>query len=76
LDKNLQLYLLGKNKIVLFAGMILDAGYLMLDIPEFPESEIQKHPVSSLPGPSSERAKTGNRYPGSRHIVNAFHYNG
>jgi hypothetical protein len=48
----------------------------MLDIPEFAESEVQKHPISSLPGRSSERAKTGNQYPGSRNFANAFHYYG
>jgi hypothetical protein len=51
---------------------MLDAGYWMLDIPEFAGSEMQKHPVSSLPGRSPERAKTGNQYPGSRNIANAF----
>jgi hypothetical protein len=55
---------------------MLDAGYLMLDIPEFAASEIQRHPVSSLPGRSSERAKSGIQYPGSRHTNNDFDYNG
>jgi len=43
---------------------MLDAGYLMLDIPEFAGREIQKHPGSR------------NQDSGSRHIANAFHYNG
>ena len=43
---------------------MLDTRYWMLDIPEFAESEIQKHPVSR------------NQYPGSRNIANAFHHNG
>jgi len=49
---------------------MLDARYLMLDIQECTGNEIQNHPdfgelsraVSSLPGRSSERAKTGNQY--------------
>jgi hypothetical protein len=45
-----------RNKTAVIAATILDAGYWMLDIPEFAVSEIQKHPVSSLPGRSSERA--------------------
>jgi hypothetical protein len=65
-----------RNKTVVITGTMLDAGYLMLDIPEFAEREIAQHPVSSLPGRSSERAKTGNQYPGSRIIANAFDYNG
>jgi hypothetical protein len=52
------------NKAVLFTGTMLDAGYLMLDILKFADSEIQQHPVSR------------NQYPGSRHVANAFHCNG
>jgi hypothetical protein len=59
----------GRSKTVVITGM-------MLDILEFAESEIQQHPVSSLPRRSSERAKTGNQYPGSRNIANHLHYNG
>jgi hypothetical protein len=40
---------------------MLDARYSMLDIEECTANEIQNHPVSSLPGRSSERAKTGNQ---------------
>ena len=43
---------------VAFSGQMLDARYLMLDIQECTWNEIQKHPVSSLPGRSSGRAKT------------------
>jgi len=41
--------------------MITDPEYLMLDIPDIAEGEIQKHPESR------------NQYPGSRHIANGFH---
>jgi hypothetical protein len=54
---------------------MLDARYLMLDIQEGTENEIQNHPVSSLPGRSSERAKTGNQYPGSINIATGFRRN-
>jgi hypothetical protein len=37
-----------RSKTVDFIGAMLDAGYLMLDIPEFAGSEIQKHPVSRI----------------------------
>jgi len=48
----------------------------MLDIiAEFTRSEIQKHPLSSMPGRSSEKAKTGIKYPGSCSIANGFHRN-
>jgi hypothetical protein len=48
---------------------MLDAGYWMLDagcrldIPEFVEAEILKHPNYSVAGRGFERAKTGNQYP-------------
>jgi hypothetical protein len=45
-----------------------DAGCSILDIHECTGGEIQKHRSSSLPGRSSERAKTGIQYPGSRNI--------
>jgi hypothetical protein len=48
----------------------------ILDIQELAGSETQKHRVSSLPGRSSVRAKTGNQDPESRNIANAFQYNG
>jgi len=69
---------------VAFSGQMLvgaviprsgDARYLMLDIQDCTANEIQKHPVSSLPGRSSERAKTGNQYPGSIHNSNGFRLN-
>jgi hypothetical protein len=41
-----------------FYGQILDAGCLMLDNYQYTNGEFQPHPVSSLPGRSSERAKT------------------
>jgi hypothetical protein len=41
-----------------FSGQMLDAGCLMLDTCQYTNGEFQKHPVSSLPGRSSERAKT------------------
>jgi len=44
---------------------MLDAGYLMLDDEESSIGKFHYHPVSSLPGRSSERAKTGNQNPGS-----------
>jgi hypothetical protein len=46
---------------VAFSGQMLDARYLMLDIQECTWNAIQKHPVSSLPGRSSESGKTGNQ---------------
>ena len=52
----------GISKTVVFSATILDAGYLMLDILEFPTSEIRKYPVSR------------NQYPGSRNITNDLHY--
>jgi hypothetical protein len=51
---------------------MLDAGYLMLDNYQFTDGEFQQHPVSSLPGRSSERAKTGNQNPGSVNAGNGF----
>jgi hypothetical protein len=63
------LFMSGTGKTVVFTATIPDAGYLIPDIPKFPTSEIRKHPVFSLPGRSSESAKAGNRYPGSRNIV-------
>jgi hypothetical protein len=48
----------------------------MPGIPEFAEGGIRKHPVSSVPGRRPERAKTGNRYPGSRNIAKDFHRKG
>jgi len=39
---------------VVFSGQMLDARYWMLDIQECTGNEIKKHPVSSLPGRSSE----------------------
>jgi hypothetical protein len=48
-----------------FSKQMLDAGYSMLDDLEYPDGEIQRHPVSSLPGRSSESGKTGNQYQGS-----------
>ena len=54
----------GIKKTVVVAATMLDAGYLMLDILEFPTSEIEKHPVSR------------NQYPGSRNIASDLHYNG
>jgi hypothetical protein len=66
-------FMLGTSKTVVFTATIPDAGYLIPDILKFPTIEIRKHPVFSLPGRSSERAKTGNQYPGSRHITNGFH---
>jgi len=35
----------GRRKAADFPGTMLDAGYLMLDIVEFAEGEILKHPV-------------------------------
>jgi len=43
---------------------MLDAGYLMLDIPEFAGTEIQKNPASSI------------KYPGSLSIAKGVHHNG
>ena len=40
-----------------------------------PEPAEGSRVVSSLPGRSSERAKTGIKYPGSRNIANGFHRN-
>ena len=51
-------------EMVAFSGQMLDAGYLMLDIQECTNSEIEKHPVSR------------NQYPGSVNIGNGFHRNG
>jgi len=51
----------------------LDAGYLMLDGEESTIGEFHHHPVSSLPGRSSERAKTGNQNPGSVNTGAGFH---
>jgi hypothetical protein len=39
-------------------------------------NEVDKYPASSLPGRSSERAKTGNQHPRSRSIANNFHHIG
>jgi len=71
------------------ARAMLDAGYLLLveaqrrsrfrgDILIFAGSDTQKHPVTSLRGRSSERAKTGIKDPRSSklHIANGFHRNG
>jgi len=52
----------GRRKSVVFPRSMLDARYLMLDIQDCTGNEIQNHPVSSYPGRSSERAKTGNQY--------------
>jgi len=52
---------------------MLDTGYLMLDNLQYTIGEFHCHPVSSLPGRSSERAKTGNRNPGSVSGGNGFH---
>jgi hypothetical protein len=54
----------GINKTVVFTAKMLDAGYLMLDIPEFLASDYQKLPVSGI------------QYPGSRDIAKDFQYNG
>jgi hypothetical protein len=35
-------------EMVAFSGQMLDAGYLMLDIQECTNSEIEKHPVSRI----------------------------
>ena len=64
LHKYFYLFIFGIRKTVVFTATMLDAGYLMLDILEFPTSEIQKHPVSR------------NQYPGSLNITNDLHYNG
>ena len=64
LHKSVKLIMRDRSETIDFKGMMLDDGYLMLDIPEFAESEIQQHPVSR------------NQYPGSRHIGNVFHHSG
>jgi hypothetical protein len=51
-------------EMVVSSGQMLDAGYLMLDIQECSNSEIEKQPVSS------------NQYPGSVNTDNDFHRNG
>jgi hypothetical protein len=51
-------------EMVAFSVQMLDAGYLMLDIPECTNGEIQKHPVSR------------NQYPGSVNTGNGFRPNG
>jgi len=51
-------------EMVAFSGQMLDAGYLMLDIQECTNSEIEKHPVSR------------NQDPGSVNIGNGFRLNG
>jgi hypothetical protein len=76
LHKPVYLFTWGKNNRVDITATMLDTRYWILDIRECAESEIQQHPASSLPGRSSERAKTGNQYPGSRYIDYDFHYNG
>jgi hypothetical protein len=70
------------SKDVVFTATILDAGYLMLDILEFPSSEIQKYPdfgelPSTCSGPEpgdGSRAVSRNQYPGSRNITNYYRY--
>jgi hypothetical protein len=51
-------------EMVAFSGKMLDAGYLMLDIQELTNGEIQKQPVSR------------NQYPGSVNTGNGFRRNG
>ena len=68
----------GISKTIVFSATILDAGYLMLDILEFPTSEIQKYPdfgelPSTCSGPEpadGSRVVSRNQYPGSRNINN------
>jgi len=55
---------------------MLDAGYLMLDDEESTIGEFHQHPVSSLPGRSSERAKTGNQNRGSVNTGAGFRCSG
>ena len=62
----------GISKTVVFSATILDAGYLMLDILEFPTSEIQKYPDFG----ELSRVASRNQYPGSLNITNDLHYNG
>ena len=63
MHKYFYLFMSDIRKTVVFSTTMLDAGYLMLDILEFPPSEIEKHPVSR------------NQYPGSRNIASDLHYN-
>jgi hypothetical protein len=51
-------------EMVAFFRQMLDAGYLMLDIQECANSEIEKHPVSR------------NQNPGSINTGNCFRRNG
>ncbi len=51
-------------EMVVSSGQMLDAGYLMLDIQECTNSEIEKQPVSS------------SQYPGSVNTGNDFRRNG
>jgi len=50
LHKYFYFFMFGIGKIVVFSAAILDSGYLMLDILEFPTSEIQniQHPETSI----------------------------
>ena len=52
------------REMVAFTGPMLDARYWMLDIDEYPQDEIQNHPVSR------------NQDPGSINTCNGFHRNG
>jgi len=60
-------------KTLAFSEQMLDTGYLMLDNLQYTIGEFHCHPVSSLPGRSSERAKAGNQNPGSVSVGNGFH---
>ena len=81
LHKSVYLFKRGQCKPVAFTRPMLvgaaiphsgDARYWMLAIQECTENEIKQHPVSSLPGRISERAKAGNQYPGSINIATDF----
>jgi len=52
---------------------IKDSGCWILDVRKYTSYDFQQLSVSSLPGRSFERAKTGNQYPGSNNSGNGFH---
>jgi hypothetical protein len=64
LHKNVSTGIADMLEMVAFSGQMLDAGYLMLDIQECTNGELQKHPVSR------------NQYPGSVNTGKGFRPNG
>jgi len=71
LHKSVYRFIWNRSKTVDYTRVMLDAGYLMPDVPEFAGSEIQKYPDFG----ELSRVVSRIKYPGSCNIANGFHPN-